>query len=103
MKSLTLKLPSRLYDRLCELAKIVDRTPETFALGIMRYEIEEAFEERSVDNILAEFEYRTQDAAIRVARAASLWAARRRALGMYQVSRESGRYTVYELDQRLPV
>ena len=103
MKSLTLQLPTRLYDQLCELAKIADRKPEALALAHVRYHIEQAFEEGSVDNILADFEYRTEDAAISVARAASTWAARHRALGMYQVEPvESGQYTVFEVHQRLP-
>lgn len=104
MKSLTLQLPARLHDQLCELAKIADRKPEALALAHVRHHIEQAFEDRSVDIILADFEYPTEDAAIRVARAASTWAARHRELGMYQVEPvESGRYAVYELHQRLPV
>ena len=103
MKSLTLRLPSRLYDQLCELAKIADRKPETFALGLLRYEIEEAFGEGSVDCILADFKYATEKAASRVASAASVWGAGHRELGMYRVEPvESGQYTVYEVHQRLP-
>jgi|SRR5581483_1687926 len=99
MKQLTLQLPTRLHDQLCELAKIADRTPEALALAEIRHRVEQAFEERSVDMLLTDFEYRTKDAAIRVARAASDWAARHKRIGMYHIeASESGKYGVYEMN-----
>jgi|SRR5581483_6623450 len=98
MTSLTLQLPTILHAQLCELAKVAERTPETLAVALVRDQIEQAFEEGSADIILADFEYGTKQAAIRVARAASTWAASRRNFGIYQVEPiESGQYTVFEI------
>ena len=77
--------PDRLHEQLCERSKIVNRTPETLALPQVQHRVAQAFDDGSVDMVLADFEYPTEAKAARVARAANDWAARHHKVGMLQV------------------
>jgi hypothetical protein len=68
---LTLHMPASIHEKLCDLAKIANRTPERMALLFVELNIPQAHEDRDLDFLLPYISYESRQEAEAVAKAAN--------------------------------